>query len=292
MSANSTYLQIFPQKKSLQKLIKLYYVQFSNEPDYYEKTTYFPNYTTTLNIYQHSKVEWDKWSRVHSPDLKNDFQYLLVGKFDRSRMITTRGRFNKLSIVFHPLGLNHFIEPPLSDIIQDHFLFFDAFGLPFDDLMTSVFNTSSLEKKRDLLDDFFEKQWLGFQEKRLSYCVEKILQTSGQIGVEQLAEELEVSRKTLLRLFKKHLGYTPSEYRSVVKFRAALQNYQSKSIKPNMSALAYESEYYDQSDLNHHFKEKTGQSPQQLFSQLRTIEKGLYWAIEDVPKVQDYEAEG
>lgn len=289
MAKSSTYQQIFPEKAELKKYIKLYYVHYSHDPDFYEQSTYFPNFTVTLNVYRHSKVVWDDLSRTHLPDPQVRFQILLVGKFDKSRSITTQGKFQKLSIVFHPLGLNHFVKEPLATIIQDHFSFFNYFGPAFDKLLDRVFAMDDLEKKRVLLDDFFIQNWCGFEEERLIHAVNRILNTNGQIPVKQLADELNISRKTLFRLFKKHLDYSPTEYRSIVKFRKALHNYQSKTSKPNLSSLAYESDYYDQSDFNHQFKEKTGCSPQQLFAQLKTIDKGLYWSIQPVPKVQDNE---
>lgn len=281
------YEQIFPQKEQLKKLIKLYYTHCSEHPDRCERITYYPNYTVTLNIYRHSKVVWDKFSRTHNPDKSRAFEILLVSKFDRSREIVMQGKFDKLSIVFHPLGFNHFISAPLSGYARDHFSFFDAFGETFNQLLDRVFATPDLSIKRELLDDFFLHRLLGFPENRLSYAVARIMATQGQVPIGQLASELNISRKTLFRLFKQHLAYAPSEYRSIVKFREALNAYQHTRKKPKLSTLAYAARYYDQSDLNFHFKTKTGQTPAQLFTDLQTVEPGLYWTLTNVPKVQD-----
>jgi AraC-like DNA-binding protein len=198
-----------------------------------------------------------------------------------------QGAFNKLSIVFHPLGFNHFIDSALSHYAQDHFSFFNAFGPDFEQLLEAVFEASDMGGKRDLLDEFFLSRLSGFSESRLSYALERILATSGQVPVGQLASELDISRKTLFRMFKQHLAYAPSEYRSIVKFRKVLNAYQDSKKKPNLSSLAYAASYYDQSDLNFHFRSKTGQTPAQLFAGLKTVEPGLYWKLADVPKVQD-----
>lgn len=287
MKPHLDYQQISPQSELLKSLIKLYYIHRSTDEPSSERIVYFPNYVTTINIYQHSKVSWTDYSRTHEFDESERFLKLFVSKFDRSREIITKGRFDKLTIVFNPLGINHFLPKPLSHYTADHFSFFDHFGDSFEGLLAAVFSTGALEKKRDLLDAYFCQKHVGFKEERLVTAVEKIFENEGDTSIQELATALNISRKTLLRLFKKHLSYTPSTYKSIVKFRKALDRYQRKTVKPNFSSLAYEADYYDQSDLNFHFKDKTGLTPQQLFSSIQTIEKDLYWKIDHVPKVQD-----
>ena len=287
MNSGADYKEFYPQLECLKPYIKLYYVQHSIDEAFYEQITYFPNYNVTLNIYQHSALDWTDFSRTHSFDPSQDFLKLLVSKFDYSRQIITKGPFNKLTIVFNPLGINHFLKLPLAKLAKSHFSFFDYFDPAFESLMKQVFKTQSLEEKGSLLDAFFQNQLLDFKEHRMIHAVNRILETTGQIGVEILSEELEISRKTLLRLFKKHLDYSPSTYKSIVKFRETLISYQNARKKPNFSALAHEAAYYDQSDLNAHFKEKTGLTPNQLFSELRTIQRGLYWKLEGYPDRSD-----
>ena len=124
---HSNYKQIKPRTHKLKSLIKLYYIQQSKYKNTIEKITYFPNYTTTLNIYKNSKVRCSKYSRTHEKVTNDSYLKLLVGKIDRSREVIQIGEYNKLSIVFHPLGLNNFISAPLSTLVKDHFSFFDSF---------------------------------------------------------------------------------------------------------------------------------------------------------------------
>lgn len=281
------YQEFFPKADQLKGLIKLYYVHQSKDSEIEERITYFPNYTTTLNIYQESKVTWQAFSRTHEPKLDAPWLKLLVSKVDRSREIVMRGHFHKLTIVFHPLGINHFLHQPLSNISEDHFSFFDHYGPEFDLLLDQVFRTDELTAKRDLLDHFFCQKYHGFAEDRVSFAVHKILESEATVSIQHLADSLKISRKTLLRLFKKHLSVSPTDYKSIVKFRKALIAYQDKQQAISLADLAYTVDYYDQSDLNFHFKQKTGQTPQELFRILKTIEKGLFWQVSHVPKVQD-----
>ncbi|MEM1328752.1 MAG: helix-turn-helix domain-containing protein [Bacteroidota bacterium] len=283
----SSYHQIEPSLDVLRPLIKLYYIQQSLDKEAVEKITYFPNYTTTINVYENSKVHRTDLSRTHEYESSDNFLKLLVGKLDRSREIIYKGKYNKLTIVFHPLGLNHFVPLPAAMMIEDHFSFFDFFGTPFDDMLRQVFRLNDIERKRDLLDDFFRHHLLGFEEQRLSYAVNRLLNHTESTTVKTLSDELSISRKTLLRLFTAHLGLSPTAYKSTIRFRKALDIYQHRLTSTNFSALAYEADFYDQSDLNAHFKVKTGLTPKELFAAIQQISHDLYWKVEDVPKVQD-----
>lgn len=284
---NSLYEHIIPQSERLQSLIKLYYLHRSDDEQAVERITYFPNYSTTINAYENSQVSWDLYSRTHERSLSNRYLKLLVGKFDKSREIVLKGPYNKLSMVFHPLGLNHFLDIPCSHIIEPHFSFFDYFGESFDRMLAQAFAADKIEAKRDLLDQYFESHYVGFQEHRLSLAIKEMFDSGGNCSIQEIAASMGISRKTLQRIFKTHLGYSPVEYKSIIKFRRALDLYQGQMNQNNLSSLAYEANFYDQSDLNAHFKIRTGLTPKQLFSEIDTIAKGLYWKVAYVPKVQD-----
>ncbi len=276
---NIEYQQIEPKNETLKKLVKVYYIHKSTVENRVERITYFPNYATTINIYKNSAVKCTAYSRTHTYHSNKKFLKLLVGKFDKSREIIMKGPFDKLTIVFHPLGLNHFLSP-LSKYVEDHFSLFNEFGESFDETLEKVFATNSIELKRDHLDAYLTKKYIGFEAPKLTHAVHKILNDADSYSIAQIATELKISRKTLLRLFKKHLAISPSEYKSIAKLRKAINFYKKNANQPKLSTLAYESLYYDQSDLNHHFKEKTGLTPKDLFNKIQTIEHGLYWLID------------
>lgn len=132
-----------------------------------------------------------------------------MAKFDVSREIVQIGSFSKLSVAFKPLGLNHFLQQPLSNIADAYCTEFDEFGKSFDDVIERVFQANDLEIKRDLLDAFFIEKLVGFEEPKLCQAVDALLKSAGTESIQHTADGLGTSRKTLLRLFKKHLLYSP-----------------------------------------------------------------------------------
>ncbi len=283
----SKYSQIEPGLQNLKQFIKLYYVHSSEDDSLIERTTYFPNFTATLNIYQDSKVTWDSYSRTHEEENTGQFLKLLVGKIDKSREVIQKGKFNKLSIVFHPLGLNNFVDYPLSNIIEDHFAFFDSFGESFDRILHKVFETDDLVLKRDMLDEYFSSIHVGFVEDHMTFAVNKILNADENISIQSIANELGISRKTLYRLFKTHLSMSPTEYSGIVKFRRALNMFFQNKDRMNLVDISYNANFYDQSDLNLHFKQKTGLTPKRLFAEIQTIANELHWRVDHVPDLQE-----
>ncbi len=214
MFSNEYYQSIPPKSAQLSRYLKLYYVHSSDDPDYHRKIIYYPNYTSTLNIYKNSGITWTANSRTHRFSSQNQLLKILVGKINKSREIITIGPFNKMAIVFHPLGLNHFIRDPGSALIKEHFSFFDHYGKQFDNTLEEVFAAPSIEQKRDLLDHFFNDHFSNFAEQRLIQAVQSILAANDRIRVEQLAQQLSISRKTLLRLFRKHPSRQTAFFRS------------------------------------------------------------------------------
>ncbi|MEM6722401.1 MAG: helix-turn-helix domain-containing protein [Bacteroidota bacterium] len=287
MTSLPRYERILCEDPEITSFVRLYYVHRSDDPTAEERITYYPNYCTTLNIYRNDQVRWTDLSRTHTHAPNAGFNQLLVSRFDKTREIVMKGRFDKLTIVFWPLGINRFLSTNLSKIGQEHFAFFDHFGPPFESVLEEVFNSPKITEKRALLDTFFKEQLQSFQAPKLQQAIDSWLGAAESLSVDAMANRLAISRKTLLRQFRKHLMLSPSEFKSILKFRKALHHAQTSPRFKGLSDLAYTADYYDQSDLNAHFKIKTGMTPKQLFQQIQTIDEGLFWNYRRVPKVQD-----
>jgi len=161
------------------------------------------------------------------------------------------GPLDRMSIVFYPLGINHFIETPLSEFVEKHYSFFNYFNSDFNTFLDVVYAEPDLENNRNLLDDFFIKQYKPFKEPELLKTVDILLNSEQTTKVGSLANTMSLSRRTLLRKFKKHFGYTIEAYIVVIKFRKSLLIFQKNQAANQLSKIALESNYYDQADFNH-----------------------------------------
>jgi len=268
---------IKPAKQKLGHLIKGYYIHRSEKPNFEAEVTFFQNITTTISIYHDSEISSEGRQRKQKFKRGEGYKSMLVGLVDKYQEVKFEGLLDRIAIVFYPCGLNHFVKEPLSNLLKLHFSIFEYYNEEFKTLLPKVFGSTSLIDKRDLLDQFFLNQYIGFSEVLILKAVQLLIKEDGFIKVEELAEQLGISRRTLLRKFKLHLGYTIQEYISVIKFRNALLNYQKDTENANMFEIAFNSKYYDQSDFNHQIKTRSGLTPKQLFNALDIIDDVLFW---------------
>ncbi len=184
--------------------------------------------------------------------------------------------------MFNPLGINFFIDKPLSEILTSDFDFFPHFGEEFREVLSQVFDETELHRKAVLLDEFFEKRFADFNEPVLKKSIKEIISTNGAIKVTELSEQLNVNRKTLLRLFKKHTNMSVEEFRKMVMFRQALNYFHKNKETTNLTDVALFSMYYDQAHFIKHFKSITKETPTTLLSKISHLgEEDTYWYFEN-----------
>ncbi|WP_207428810.1 helix-turn-helix domain-containing protein [Pedobacter sp. SYSU D00535] len=97
----------------------------------------------------------------------------------------------------------------------------------------------------------------------LEYCLKQVEDSGGLLTVAELADRSGWSQRHLSRKFQQYLGLSPKEYLRVNRFLRSLSHLK-KHPSWSLTALAYESGYYDQAHFNRDYKEYTGCSPGEL----------------------------
>lgn len=261
----------------LRKYVKGYYIHRSEALDFHSFVTFYQNITTCLSIYKDAELEGEGRRRIMKAKQGTGFMVLLTGKVDKYQEVEFKGPLNRFAVVFYPLGLNHFMQEPLGKHLKPHYSRSTYFEKDLGELLPQLFETDELIQKRDLFDQFLLKRFRNFPEKRLLDAFHHIMGSEDLPKVQEIADKLKLSRRTLLRIFQKHLAYSPEEYLSVIRFRKALLNYQKQAEAPKLTEIAYESQYYDQADFNKKVKFRSGLSPKQLFSRLEIVDDVLFW---------------
>lgn len=273
------YVKFIPCGNSaLSGYIKGYYVHSCMEEGFYTKLTFYQDISTTISIYKDSETTSEGRLRIQTYKKDKGFSTVLAGLVDKYQHVEFYGPLNRLAIVFHPGGINHFLRKPLSNYLRRHFSIFDYFKEDFEELLPRVYGEEDLEIKRNYLDEFFLQHFQLLNEPVLLQAIDCLIRTNSELPkVNELCDELNINRRTLLRKFKKHLGYSLEEYLSVIKFRRALANFKAQKENPKLSGIAHDSSYYDQSDFTNNLKYRSGLTPKELFSQLEIIDDTLFW---------------
>ncbi len=270
---------IQPNHPTTKKWIKGYYIHSSPDPDFYTRLTFFQNITTTISIYRDSSTTSEGRLRRQQHQVGSGFSALLVGLVDKYQEVEFYGPLDRLAIVFFPGGINQFIRPPLGTYLKKHYAHFHYFDEAFKTFLPIVYQEDALDKKRDLLDAFLMQHYQILPEPQLMKSIDLLINAEEVIKVGEVAERLALSRRTLLRKFRKHLGYSPEEYIQVIKFRKALLNFQRSRGMTKLTDIALDSNYYDQADFNHQIKFRSDLTPKELFRQLEIVDDTLFWKL-------------
>jgi len=87
--------------------------------------------------------------------------------------------------------------------------------------------------------------------------------SDGALRIEQLADQLGVSRQHLAALFRARVGLSPKLYARICRFRRAAAALKA-SPGPDWAQLALDCGYFDQSHLIHDFQEFSGSAPERF----------------------------
>ena len=281
-SNKNIFITAKPVSQKISKYISYYYFDQSDDENYQRDFIFYPNYKHALTAYKSSKVVLTENKSSVSPIDTNQINTFYSINKNKSIKVSIEGRYDKIGIVFNPLGINHFLKEPLQDIFPFDINLFSYFGAALNQTLEEVFTKNNVDKKATLLDSFFEKAYYDFHQPILKKAVGNIIKSNGAIKVGELSEKLNVDRRTLLRLFRRHTNMSVEEYRNMVMFRQALNYFHQNKEEANLTDVALFSMYYDQAHFIKHFKAITNETPNTLLSKISHIgEEDTYWYFKD-----------
>ena len=281
METKGDFITVEPKDPIVAKHVCYYYFHISQDKEYSSKFSFYPNYKHALTIYKGSDVVLDGESSIVRQANEDACSSFYTINTNRNFKVDIQGAFNKIGVVFNPLGINHFLNKPLDAVFNKSAGEFDYFGAPLLTVAKEVYSEPNPDKKGALLDAFFAAQYCGFEDTVVKKAIGEILNSNGTVRVEELSDSTGVNRKTLLRLFNKHLRCSVEEYKKMVMFRNAL-NYSQQANDSSLTDVALYNLYYDQAHFIKHFKSVTQQSPKVLLSRLTKLgSQETYWNFED-----------
>ena len=281
MESKGSFITVRPKDPLVAKYIDYYYFHFEKDNSFHSRFSFYPNYKHALTIYKDSDVETGSYGSVVTPSKHTNYSVFYSINTSKNMSVDIKGAFSKIGVVFYPLGINHFVSKPMAEVFTRGVSAFTYFGSALENAIIKVYKEPETDKKAILLDSFFASVYCGFDEAIVKTAVQQILNLNGSVKVEELSDSTGVNRKTLLRLFNRHLCCTVEEYKKMVMFRNAL-NYSQQSEDISLTDVALYSLYYDQAHFIKHFKSVTQHSPKLLLSKLTKLgSQETYWNFED-----------
>lgn len=159
-----------------------------------------------------------------------------------------------LGIRFKPASFAAFYKMPFEEIVNNIIEFHDIHLMSIVDTDPNVF---------ERLDFFFAKK-LNPAQATLVPVRNTIGRYKGIISVSALANEHNMTIRTMERLFKKETGVSPKSLINIVKFQHANRVIRQDASNSSLLNLAFKTGYFDHSHLIREIKKHTGLTPSEL----------------------------
>ncbi len=126
-----------------------------------------------------------------------------------------------------------------------------------------LFDVRSAEARVDLLSHYLTDRVETnphIIDPTTQYAITRIVQSCGNVSLQQVQQELKLSERTLERKFKQAVGVSPKLFARITRFQQSLDNLRQNQYN-KLSDVAYGNDYADQSHFIRVFKEFTGFTP-------------------------------
>ena len=265
----------------LTKYIDSYYFHRNENCKKSNCITFFPNVNNALTIYQNATVNILNQDplRIKVVNSKTENYTFLYGGIQKKFVISEmESPFNKIGIIFKPLGINHFLTIPNLGLKLRKDYNFPYFKELFRNELSNIFSETCLENKIEILDQFFIKSLNpDFNEPEVEKVITLIENSDKSLKISDISDQLSMNSKAICRKFKNNLNCTPKFYSKVFHFRKALNEYQNNNKNVKLTHLAFNNSYYDQSDFIKNFKILTGDKPLKILKNIEDFGHNIFW---------------
>ena len=167
-----------------------------------------------------------------------------------------------LGVTFSPEGFGKIFRFPVQELTNTGLVGMDLLEKEDRFLMERVAEMKHDRARILLLNDIFARK---IYENDLPFdgidaAIQKLRTSGGQVTIKELAEEFNMSTRTLQRKFAAKMGISPKTYARIARF-----NYMLRLLKQQPQTdwmdLLFHSGYYDQMHFIKEFKQFTGVTP-------------------------------
>ncbi|MCD1116758.1 helix-turn-helix domain-containing protein [Chryseobacterium turcicum] len=261
-----------PENLILKKYIECFYIleQTSEE----SSATYFtfPSIYTIVTISEKTETRVTKNKITIKYCQSSPIETNLVSNFNEPVLISYEGIINEITTYFKPLGINAFIPNDLRDYAEGSFPDFSPYE-DYKETMAAILSMKDPDEKIRALELYWLSKFHPFEDILLTDILTEMLHANNiNQSMTKLSYTAGRSRTTINKHFDRHICKTPSQFKKIIRFRAAIQ---SRLDDKNGIGLSYSLDYFDQSHMIRDFKKLTGFTPKVFFSKTTTLEKDL-----------------
>lgn len=253
----------------LKKLVKYFWV-INSRQDLFVNHNLLPvgNIDIILNFSSPIKYVLDDGKEI----VPNEFH--LNGIRNNKYNIQQSGKLNIIGISFFSMGLYPLLKIPLSEFTNQT-IELDIINQRFtSELQNKLISDMSILNKLDIIEkilvQFINSELLP--DPYIFEVVNNLYTNTDHIMVEQFCNKYGLHKRKLERVFTKYVGVSPKSFQKLSRFQRVL-NQIIHGDYTNLTTLAYDYDYYDQTHFTKEFKSFTGFSPSQFINKRTSVKE-------------------
>lgn len=256
--------EIFKPSNDLANFVKCYWTLESSIEDTPKRNTIIPDGTMKL-IFHYGDLYW------HHPENGKSFlqpRCFLIGQLTKPYIVEPVGKTGTFVVRFHPNGFSPFTNIPIKEMENKPIDFKQLFGKKGERLGEEILNAETTSQRINLAETFLIEllKTKEVKDRIINSTIEIISKYKGQLSVNELSNQVNLSRRILARKFSSNIGLSPKQLSKIVRLQTSLKSLLQKD-KTKLTDLAYENEYFDQAHFIKEFKEFTGITPKEFYGE-------------------------
>lgn len=254
--------QTFEPNQDLITFIKCYWTLESPKEETSEKQTIVPDGCMEMIFHYGDlyKQYIENGNYIIQP------KCFVIGQLTRPLEIEPTGETGIFSVRFHPNGFLPFATIPIKEMENTAVSLEKLFGKDGLKITQKILTAKSTLERIKRIEAFLLSRIMDSKtvDRIVKSTVETILTANGQLSVDELSKQTNVSRRQLERKFSSSIGLSPKQLSKTIRLQATLKLLLKGSFT-SLSSLAYENDYYDQAHFIKDFKDLTGFTPKEFY---------------------------
>jgi AraC-like DNA-binding protein len=188
----------------------------------------------------------------------------LYGQISEFKDVCLRYETDLIIVVFQPTGINQLMGIS-ADELRDKIIRTEyIFNKQGQELYEKLAEKIAIQNKLRLLNIFFLEQMAKRvmpDDSLIKATLNFIVKNKGLISSNQLIKLTGYTERHIERKFIESVGINPKKFSNIVKLHVFLKQLKCNQNNKNLTHMAYEAGYADQSHLIKEFKKITGMTP-------------------------------
>ncbi|GCE29121.1 AraC family transcriptional regulator [Dictyobacter alpinus] len=199
-----------------------------------------------------------------SPDQLRSYSGAVIsGAHTATTLIVTSCMLNVIGVEFKPGGTLPFLGRPASEVRDQMVSLEDLWGGSARELYEQLLAAVSTQERFMVLERALLKRLdaVYYPHPSVIFALNQIQQAPVDTNISRIVEQLSISQKHFIQVFRDAIGLTPKQFCRLQRFQCLLEAIQPEPVDLNWAQLALDWGYFDQSHLIHDFQTFAGLAP-------------------------------